>query len=74
MILRIFVRSLFETRSFAKCIEFPKVLLTQGQNQNHYDLQRVLTEGSHLILVRKHTVKKTPKDRIRGGTYKTKKL
>ena len=51
MILHIFVRSLFETRSFAKCIEFPKVLLTQGQIQIHYDLQRSLTGGNHLIQV-----------------------
>ena len=51
MILHIFVRSLFETRSFAKCIEFPEVLLTQVQIQIHYDLQRDLAEGNHLIQV-----------------------
>ena len=56
MILHIFVRSLFETRSFAKCIEFPKVFLTQGQIQIHCDLHRVFTDPGLKVYGQKREV------------------
>ena len=56
MILHIFVRSLFETRSFAKYIEFPKVVLTQGQIQIHCDLHRVFIDPGLKVYGQKREV------------------
>ena len=56
MILHIFVRSLFETRSFAKYIEFPKVVLTQGQIQIHCDLHSGFTDPGLKVYGQKREV------------------